>query len=89
MQQLSSSSQDRDDHDASVNDKKKNRIVIAALVGAGHVPGICAWLTTKNHPEGPEAILDKLIATKKYANADLSALVYDVTELQDQTPPEQ
>jgi pheromone shutdown protein TraB len=65
----------------------KNRIVIAALVGAGHVPGISAWLTTKNHPEGPEAILDKLIATKKYANADLSALVYEVTELQDVPPP--
>jgi pheromone shutdown protein TraB len=64
-----------------------NRIVIAALVGAGHVPGISAWLTTKNHPEGPEAILDKLIATKKYANADLSALVYEVTELQDRPPP--
>lgn len=64
-----------------------NRIVIAALVGAGHVPGISAWLTTKNHPEGPEAILDKLIATKKYANADLSALVYELTELQDVPPP--
>ncbi|CAB9498550.1 TraB domain-containing protein [Seminavis robusta] len=66
-----------------------NRIVIAALVGAGHVPGICAWLTTKDHPEGPEAILDGLIATKKFANEDLSPLVYDVTELQDMPQSQQ
>ena len=58
-------------------------IVIAALVGAGHVPGICAWLTNKSHPQGPEAMLATLIETKKFKNEDLSQLVYDVTELQD------
>ena len=58
-------------------------IVVAALVGAGHVPGICAWLTNKSHPQGPEAMLATLIETKKFKDHDLSQLVYDVTELQD------
>lgn len=59
------------------------RIIICALVGAGHVPGICEWLTNKSHPHGPEEILANLIATKKFEKDDLSQLVFDVTELQD------
>ena len=59
------------------------RIIIAALVGAGHVPGICEWLTNKSHPHGPEEMLANLIATKKFQHEDLSQLVFDVTELQD------
>jgi pheromone shutdown protein TraB len=61
----------------------EGRIIIAALVGAGHVPGICEWLTNKSHPQGPEELLASLIATKKYEKEDLSQLVFDVTELQD------
>lgn len=84
------SDDDDDDELTTFSDQNSQRrhqqhkpIVIAALVGAGHVPGICAWLTNKSHPQGPEAMLATLIETKKYKNHDMSQLVYDVTELQD------
>ena len=67
--------------DSNAAEETARPIVIVALVGAGHVPGICEWLTTKTHPQGPEDLLATLIATKKFAHEDLSALVYDVTEL--------
>jgi len=62
---------------------QRKPIVVAALVGAGHVPGICAWLTNKSHPQGPEEMLAELVATKKFRHEDFSQLIYDVTELQD------
>ena len=65
------------------DDHNRKPIVIAALVGAGHLPGICAWLTTKTHPQGPEEILSNLVATKKFRDHDMSHFIYDVTELQD------
>ena len=81
--QYSNSRQVSTKNQLSPQQSHQKPIVIAALVGAGHVPGICAWLTNKSHPQGPEAMLATLIQTKKFKNEDLSQLVYDVTELQD------
>ena len=54
---------------------------IVAIVGAGHVSGICHWLTVGNG-QSPEIILDGLITTKKgISETDRRSLVYDVMEV--------
>eukprot|EP00548_Thalassiothrix_antarctica_P008169 CAMPEP_0194153000 /NCGR_PEP_ID=MMETSP0152-20130528/54914_1 /TAXON_ID=1049557 /ORGANISM="Thalassiothrix antarctica, Strain L6-D1" /LENGTH=53 /DNA_ID=CAMNT_0038858003 /DNA_START=826 /DNA_END=987 /DNA_ORIENTATION=+ len=51
---------------------------MVAIVGAGHGPGICDWLTNGNG-QTPEEILRNIIETKKYENT--VSLVEDVTYL--------
>ena len=54
---------------------------IVAIVGAGHVAGICHWLTVGNG-ETPEAILSRLIQTKKMIpEEDSRSLIFDVMEV--------
>jgi pheromone shutdown protein TraB len=54
---------------------------IVAIVGAGHVAGICRWLTVGND-KGPEEILAQLIQTKKtVSDDDCRMLVHDVMEV--------
>lgn len=72
---------------------------LVAIVGAGHVPGICRWLTN-NHtnddasqksqsPPSPEEMLKDLVVTKKWANDPsvqnecIPMWIHEVTELQD------
>ena len=57
---------------------QKHRIV--AIVGAGHVEGMCRWLTTPNE-KTPEEILKALVQTKKGIPEDESRLVHDVSAL--------
>ena len=58
---------------------QKHRMV--AIVGAGHVEGMCRWLTTANE-ETPEQILSSLIEIKKgIPEEDSQALVNDVLEV--------
>jgi pheromone shutdown protein TraB len=48
-----------------------DRIVVVAIVGAGHVPGICRYLTQNtNSSETPEAVLSQLVVTRKWSNND-------------------
>jgi pheromone shutdown protein TraB len=54
---------------------------MVAIVGAGHVEGICRWLTEGNG-QGPEQILTQLIQINKPIDADQSrVLVEDVMEV--------
>lgn len=62
---------------------------IVAIVGAGHVAGICNWLTTGNNSTAsPEEILASLTVTRRWAsdtfvqNQLLPSWVHDVCELQ-------
>lgn len=71
----------RDDDDSSST--------LVAIVGAGHVPGICQWLTnnTTTNNTTPEQILSDLVTTTRWAkdeevqNAAIPQWVYHVTEL--------
>lgn len=57
---------------------------IVAIVGAGHVNGICKWLTQPNDTqESPEEILTRLVQLKKnpMAEEDLNYLVHDIMEV--------
>ncbi|KAG7349461.1 TraB family protein [Nitzschia inconspicua] len=58
---------------------------IVAIVGAGHVQGICKWLTDgpSNTGESPEQILTRLVQLKKnpMAEEDLNYLVHDIMEV--------
>ena len=51
---------------------------MVAIVGAGHVQGICKWLTDGNG-NTPEEILSEIVQTKRHADVDY--LVKDVTQL--------
>jgi pheromone shutdown protein TraB len=54
---------------------------MVAIVGAGHVEGICRWLTEGNG-QGPEQILTQLIQTNKPIDAEESRyLVQEVMEV--------
>jgi pheromone shutdown protein TraB len=55
---------------------------IVAIVGAGHVNGICKWLTEPTQ-ESPEEVLAKLVQLKKnpMAEEDLQYLVHDIMEV--------
>jgi pheromone shutdown protein TraB len=64
----------------SNNQQQRHRLV--AIVGAGHVEGMCRWLTTGNHTEGPEDILSRLIQIRKgISEEDRRILVQDVMEV--------
>jgi pheromone shutdown protein TraB len=63
-----------------------NRQTVVAIVGAGHVPGICKWLTTPRR-ETPEEVLRQLVFTKRWASDEtvqeeaIPQWIHDVTEL--------
>jgi pheromone shutdown protein TraB len=54
--------------------------VIVAIVGAGHTPGICDWLTNGNG-QTPEEVLRERLQTKKWGGQEVEALVQEVTQL--------
>jgi pheromone shutdown protein TraB len=51
---------------------------LVAIVGAGHGPGVCQWLTDGNG-QSPEDILRDIVKTKK--NENIEPLIRDVTQL--------
>jgi pheromone shutdown protein TraB len=56
---------------------------IVAIVGAGHVQGICQWLTESRSEESPEQILSRLVQLKHnpMAEEDLHYLIHDIMEV--------
>lgn len=46
------------------------KTTVVALIGAGHMDGVCRWLT-KPSPQTPEKVLSELVWTKKWANDDI------------------
>jgi pheromone shutdown protein TraB len=56
---------------------------LVAIVGAGHVQGICQWLTEpKTHNETPVQILTRLVQLKKPVDAaSLDYLINDIMEV--------
>jgi len=60
-------------------DRSRDQTIVA-IVGAGHTPGICDWLTNGNG-QPPEVILRDRVQTKKWKNHDLETLVQEVTQL--------
>lgn len=73
---------------------KQQNYTCVAIVGAGHGPGICDWLTTggSSRPlnidfphlqpgKNPEEMLQGLVETKKMRDKDVSSLVQHITEL--------
>jgi pheromone shutdown protein TraB len=62
-------------------------VVVVAIVGAGHVPGICRYLSSKSS-ETPETILSKLVTTRRWSKNDIiqnhsiPRWINDVTQLQ-------
>ena len=70
------------------NGSDRRRVSVVAIVGAGHVPGICGWLTTsRNQTTTPEAVLAKLVVTKRWAHDSviqkeaIPSWINDVSEL--------
>ena len=68
---------------------------MVAIVGAGHVPGICQWLTnqtTSTTARTPEDVLAELVTTKRWARDEhvqqeaIPSWIYEVRELQDNPP---
>jgi pheromone shutdown protein TraB len=65
------------------------RSTIVAIVGAGHVPGICLWLTqpVPSEYKTPERVLSDLVTTKRWAKHGVTtkefipAWIHDVPEL--------
>jgi pheromone shutdown protein TraB len=63
---------------------------VVAIVGAGHIPGIVAWLTTPPADTSitPETVLRDLVTTKRWAHDDaiqlqaIPAWIYEVSHLQ-------
>ena len=63
-------------------DRVSPRHRLVAIVGAGHVEGICRWLTTGGNGKTPEQVLARLIEIKKkIPEEDSQALVNDVIEV--------
>jgi pheromone shutdown protein TraB len=61
--------------------QSEGNYTMVAIIGAGHVEGICRWLTEGNG-QGPEQILTQLIQTNKPIDAEQSRyLVEDVMEV--------
>ena len=62
---------------------RQRNVTCVAIVGAGHGPGICEWLTNAEKAQGksPEAILEAVVKTKKYKGQDVESLITHVTEL--------
>jgi pheromone shutdown protein TraB len=66
----------------TTSQQQHQRHRLVAIVGAGHVEGMCRWLTTGNHSESPEEILARLIQIKKgIPDEDRRILVQDVMEV--------
>ena len=70
------------------NDPTGRRTVVVAIVGAGHVPGICEWLTTaRNQTTTPETVLAELVTTRRWATDELvqreaiPSWIHEVSEL--------
>ena len=65
------------------------RRALVAIVGAGHVPGICQWLLHSNSTQTPEQVLQDLVTTKRWGkdphvqNEVIPNWISDVTELND------
>jgi len=70
------------------------RLSMVAIVGAGHVPGICQWLTNQpsDTTKTPEGVLAELVATKRWAKDEYVQLeaipswIHDIQELSDNPP---
>jgi pheromone shutdown protein TraB len=60
--------------------RRQNHTVVA-IVGAGHLPGICQWLTNSTESRTPEEILSSLVETKKWKGEMVQSLTTDVTQL--------
>jgi pheromone shutdown protein TraB len=66
------------------------RKTVVAVVGAGHVPGICDFMTNSTHLKSPEEVLSDLVVTRKWADDPLvqkeaiPMWVTQVTEVSDQ-----
>jgi pheromone shutdown protein TraB len=60
---------------------------MVAIIGAGHMPGVCRWLTTPPSNTTPEQVLSGLVATKRWANDEIvqkeaiPAWIHHVSEL--------
>jgi pheromone shutdown protein TraB len=74
--------------DKGTGNDNDGRIIVVAIVGAGHVPGICGWLTTaRNQTATPEAVLAELVVTKRWAHDSvvqqeaIPSWIHDVSEL--------
>jgi len=72
--------------------QQQQRRTVVAIVGAGHVPGICKWMT--DPPESgrnrtPEQVLSDLVVTKRWSDDEvvqreaIPIWVNEVSELQD------
>jgi pheromone shutdown protein TraB len=44
---------------------------MVAIIGAGHMHGVCRWLTTPPSNTTPEQVLSGLVATKRWANDEI------------------
>jgi pheromone shutdown protein TraB len=44
---------------------------MVAIIGAGHLQGVCRWLTTPPSNTTPEQVLTDLVATKRWANDEV------------------
>lgn len=73
------------------HEQAPRRPCVVAIVGAGHVPGICRYLTSPSitNQQSPEGILANLVTTKRWANDPIvqkemiPSWVHDVSELND------
>jgi pheromone shutdown protein TraB len=60
---------------------------MVAIIGAGHMHGVCRWLTTPPSNTTPEQVLSGLVATKRWANDEIvqkeaiPAWIHHVSEL--------
>lgn len=67
--------------------RQSSQCTLVAIVGAGHVPGICQWLTNQTSLT-PEQVLQQLVVTKRWMNDTyiqneaIPNWIYQVTELQ-------
>jgi pheromone shutdown protein TraB len=63
--------------------KENQTYRIVAIVGAGHVQGICQWLTESRSEESPEQILSRLVQLKHnpMAEEDVNYLTHDIMEV--------
>jgi len=74
---------------ATQTQRSNERIKLVAIVGAGHVPGICKWLTNQTSTKTPEEVLAELVTTKRWATDEhmerelIPAWINEVTELHD------
>jgi pheromone shutdown protein TraB len=69
---------------AGRNLQSPKRYKLVAIVGAGHVEGMCRWLTSPSQ-ETPEQVLTRLVEIKKpIPEEDKQMLVQDIMEVNHQ-----